>query len=160
MSTPRPSDFSFIQQSPEETRALAAEMLDAGDAVFTLQGSSNTASFFEVARRELPLDPMLGPFPNWNAFTDSLSNGIDAIGDRKVVLIWKDPHVMRCRDPSGFRRAVQCLKDVVELLRSERAMNRTEVRGLRVILCDSASDRPPLGGESGGDSRMGRRRDV
>ena len=138
MNVPQPIDFSLTRQSPEETRALSAEMLAAGEAVFTFQGCSNTASFFEAVRRELPLDPMLGPSPNWNAFTDSLSNGIDAIGHRNVMLIWKDSHVMRRRDPGGFRTAVRCLQDIVDALRSERAQSRTEVRGLRVILCDSA----------------------
>jgi hypothetical protein len=94
--------------------------------VHRIDDVTDAKSFFAFAKNNLPLDPPLSGRVNWDAFSDSLWNGIDETQNHKVAICWVGADVMRRRDPKAFRIAIDCLNDVAATLQDEYRQNGVE----------------------------------
>jgi hypothetical protein len=86
----------------------------SGWKVFEIDGNivHDKYSFFVNIRTVLPLDPPLISNNNWDALSDSLWGGIDALDDYKIVIIWKDAHQMAVVSGSDYNTAIEILADL------------------------------------------------
>lgn len=112
-----PDRFPGIYALRSDERDLLLERLGAaGVTCFELDGSSvlDTTAFHRAAVECLPLDPPLrGRERNWDAFQDSLFNGLAELQRTQVVIVWTDAHVMLNADLSGLIEVCIVVEDVI-----------------------------------------------
>jgi hypothetical protein len=94
----------------------------SGWRVFVLpHGISDRASFFGGVRTACPLDPPLIGDRVWDALSDSLWSGLDAVDDGKIAIIWPDSTLMARLAPEEFSIAQDILADITESLADNKA---------------------------------------
>jgi hypothetical protein len=96
----------------------AAENLNAlGYRVFRLpERIASRAEFFGAMRALLPLDPPMQSDRSWDALSDSLWGGLDALPEARIALLWSDSATLKSADPDDFELAVDVLEDVCRTL--------------------------------------------
>lgn len=104
----------------EATRRQASE---AGYTTFVLPagGVVDRASFFDAIRTTLPLDPPVVGSRSWDALSDSLWEGLHALSDRRIAILWPNARTMARKSSADFETALDILTDVVTLLGDPRA---------------------------------------
>ncbi len=108
-----------------------------GFEVYTLPEVDSELAFFDQVRTAIPLSPQLSGRANWNAFTDSLWNGIDECGHPKVSILWPHAETMRRADRSAFHTAVECMQDVISDFRREAAKTSLDTKNVVIIILDA-----------------------
>lgn len=91
------SRFPLLSCVSEADMAELKALLDREHfALLEIDGTEvrDARSFFVQARKALPLDPPLSGAVNWDAFSDSLWEGLDGLSKPRVALIWKAAHKM------------------------------------------------------------------
>jgi hypothetical protein len=106
----------------EATRRQATQ---AGYATFVLlaDGVVDRASFFDAVRATLPLDPPVIGSRSWDALSDSLWEGLYALPEQRIAILWPNARTMARTASSDFETALNVLTDVVTLLADPRATN-------------------------------------
>jgi hypothetical protein len=104
----------------EQARRQAEEV---GYATYVLpaQGVVDRPSFFEAVRVTLPLDPPVVGCDSWDALSDSLWEGLYALADRRIAVVWPNARTMASVAAADFEMALNVLRDVAGLLADERA---------------------------------------
>jgi hypothetical protein len=104
----------------ESTRHLAER---AGYTTFVLpaKGVTDRASFFDAVRATLPLDPPVVGSHSWDALSDSLWEGLYALSNPRVAVLWPNAKGMAQSDQSAFETALSVLADVVASLSNPSA---------------------------------------
>jgi len=107
-----------VDPSELETLAEAANL--SGWTVFELDGRGivDRKSFFDVACATLPMDPPLQSDRSWDALSDSLWGGIDALPSRRIFIVWKESSSMSRSTGADYEIAKQILSDVATSLGS------------------------------------------
>jgi hypothetical protein len=113
----------------------ASEGLNAlGYRIFRLpECISSRSEFFAAIRSILPLDPPMQSDRSWDALSDSLWGGLDALPETRIVLLWPDSATLKSAAPSDFRLAVDVLADVSKTL-ADVASTPTP-KDIVVLLC-------------------------
>ena len=63
----------------------------------------------------LTQDPPLGQGLSWDAFSDSLWSGVDALREPRISVLWRRADVLLHSAPAVFDEAVQCFREVAVL---------------------------------------------
>ncbi len=86
--------------------------------VFELDGRkiADRNSFFDCARANLPMDPPLFSNRSWDAFSDSLWGGIDALPESKILIVWRKANTMASASCSDFEIAKGILLELANSL--------------------------------------------
>jgi hypothetical protein len=102
-------------QDVEETIERARQ---AGLAVYLLppSGIRDRDDFFNAVRETLPLDPPLVSNRSWDALSDSLWGGLDALSAGHVVIVWANSDVMARAAPVDYETALEILTDIADTL--------------------------------------------
>ncbi|MCC6699390.1 MAG: barstar family protein [Candidatus Hydrogenedentes bacterium] len=89
-----------------------------GWVLFKLDGKrvADKAAFFDCVRSCLPMDPPLEGNSSWDALSDSLWGGLDALEVRKILIVWTDARIMMTKSRSEYGIAEDILKDLPESL--------------------------------------------
>jgi Barstar (barnase inhibitor) len=90
----------------------------AGDAkliVFDGSRVDSHSDFVAAANAMLPLDPPLGEGLSWDAFSDSLWSGVDALREPRIAVLWQRADVLSRSAPAVFDAAIQCFREVAVL---------------------------------------------
>jgi hypothetical protein len=58
---------------------------------------------------------------SWDALTDSLWEGLHALPDQRIAILWSNARTMARTAPSDFETALNMLTDVAALLADPRA---------------------------------------
>ena len=108
-----------------DVQAVRCRASEAGYATFVLpaDGVVDRESFFHAIRATLPLDPPLTGSRSWDAMSDSLWEGLYALPDRQIAILWPNARLMASAASSDFQMALNVLTDVVNLLANRRATN-------------------------------------
>lgn len=87
--------------------------------VLEIDGSEvrDARSFFIQATTALPLEPPLSGVVNWDAFSDSLWQGLDGLAKPRVALIWTGAQQMLEGGLPDLLTAVDVLCDVARSVR-------------------------------------------
>lgn len=104
--------------------SIVASAEREGARVYRLprNGVIDKSSFFQAVRDWLPNEPPLaGPHNVWDALSDSLWGGFDALDAPRIVLIWPNASAMRRASPDEYRGALEILKFVADALADPRA---------------------------------------
>ncbi len=104
----------------EATRRQASQ---AGYTTFVLpaKGIVDRVSFFDAVRATFPLDPPLVGSRSWDAMSDSLWEGLYALPDQRIAILWPNARTMASAALPDFETAVNVLTDVATLLADPRA---------------------------------------
>jgi hypothetical protein len=121
-----PNDVIFMSRQQEQ---LEQRLRELGWHVILFGGVDSRNSFFEKARA-LPADPPMGPYPNWDGFSDSLSGGLIDFDKPLVAIVWRDAHLLRDAEPESFTEALDVFEQVVanQWLAQKRGHTRNRVR--------------------------------
>jgi hypothetical protein len=105
--------------------AVVEEARKEGRAAYVLPstGVVNRESFFEAVRATLPLDPPLVGSRSWDALSDSLWSGLNAIGEKRIVIVWPNSTTMRRSAADDYDLAWNILADVAATLADPKATN-------------------------------------
>ena len=105
--------------------AILREARQDGTPAYVLPsaGLVNRDSFFEAVRRSLPLDPPLVGTRSWDALSDSLWGGLDALNNNRIVIIWPNSVGMSRASQKDYTLALKVLQDVAASLADPRATN-------------------------------------
>ena len=89
---------------------LLGILADDGATVVRFHGDGVTdkASFLTQADGDFPRPPDLHPH-NWDAFADTLWNGLADMGDGDIAIIWTDAHELARGDLQDFLMAVEII---------------------------------------------------
>jgi hypothetical protein len=98
---------------------LRALLDQAGFLLLEIDGAEvrDARSFFAQAKRTLPLDPPLEGTVNWDAFSDSLWQGIDNLSTPRMALLWTAVHNMLERGLTDLLAAADALSSVARSVR-------------------------------------------
>ncbi|MFB9905743.1 barstar family protein [Allokutzneria oryzae] len=77
---------------------------------------SGREGFFRAIDRVIRLSPPLLSARSWDAFSDSLWEGIDSLGSDRIVIIWPDSSALSDGFPEEFELALAVLDDVARML--------------------------------------------
>jgi hypothetical protein len=104
----------------ESTRRQAER---AGYTTFVLpaKGITDRVSFFDAVRATLPLDPPVVGSHSWDALSDSLWEGLYALSNQRVAVLWPNASAMAQGDRSAFETALSVFSDVITSLTDPRA---------------------------------------
>jgi Barstar (barnase inhibitor) len=89
--------------------------------VFVLpDGITDHESFLRAATALLPFDP---PWygRSWDAFDDSLWEGLYELPERLIAILWPDATTLAGSDPKTYEMVLDCLEDVSEGLADAKA---------------------------------------
>jgi len=116
----RPGLSRVVALDVEATRRQAS---DEGYVTFVLPASGvvDRASFFNAMRATLPLDPPVVGSHSWDALSDSLWEGLHALPDQRIAILWPNARTMARAASSDFEMALNVLTDVASLLADPRA---------------------------------------
>lgn len=117
------SDESPVRLQPGLTMVSSSDLNEVlrqaqleGIPTYVLpRGLANRESFFQGVRAGLPLDPPIVGSRSWDALSDSLWGGIDALESERVVIIWPDSAAMSAA-PEDLEGALKVLADVAASL--------------------------------------------
>ena len=85
-------------------------------------GITDKASFFDAVCAACPLDPPLMRVRLvWDALSDSLWGGLDALEADKVALLWPESGTMEKRSPSDYAIAREVMSSVTISLADTKA---------------------------------------
>ncbi len=105
---------------------------------FDGSGVINRETFFNQARRDLPLNPP-GVRWSWDALSDSLWNGISELGEERVAVVWLHADMLLTRDAGVLFEALEVFRDVAITLYEPR-----ERRDLVVVLVGTGPSFKPF----------------
>ncbi len=82
--------------------------------VFEIDGSriEDAQTFFQIAKKVLPLDPPISGRVNWDALSDSMWGGVDRLGEPRVAYVWTNVERMLDRGLYDLLMASSCFQDV------------------------------------------------
>lgn len=106
-----------------DVEATRREAQEAGYATFVLpaEGIVDRSSFFDAVRVTLPLDPPLVGSRSWDAFSDSLWQGLYTHPEGRVAILWPNARIMATAASSDFEMALAVIDDVATSLADPRA---------------------------------------
>jgi len=106
-----------------------------GISAYVLSGTGITdrESLFEAVRMSLPLDPPLVGSKSWDAMSDSLWSGLDALTSGRIIIIWTNSSAMEQLAPRDFELALKVFEDVAQSLADPVATNG-EPKEVRVLV--------------------------
>ncbi|MFE9570297.1 barstar family protein [Streptomyces sp. NPDC006692] len=58
-----------------------------------VEGEVDRVSFLRAARTSLPLDPPMQSSRSWDAFSDSLWEGIRLLNGEQLLIVWRNVHL-------------------------------------------------------------------
>jgi Barstar (barnase inhibitor) len=103
------------KQASEVSRDLAPQ----GARVINLPGDIRTKAAFIAAVREVaPLDPPLFGESNWDAFEDSLWEGLRGLPEDKIVIVWPNANLMSEKNSQEYEAAHEILSNLTNSLAS------------------------------------------
>ena len=104
--------------SEHDVRMLHEQVQHLGVPVFVLETGvpADRHTFFAAVRSAFPLDPPVISSRSWDAFSDSLWEGIETLGASQVVILWPDAHQMKSGAPDDYETAIAVLDDVAHSL--------------------------------------------
>lgn len=111
--------FSILNLVNEENiNGLLIDLSKQGYKVMEIDGRDifDSKTFFNEVKDTLPFDPPIGRMVNWDAFSDSLWEGICNLGSEKVAIVWTEVHNMLKYGLLDLIKSVQCLTDVATSL--------------------------------------------
>jgi len=97
-----------------DVEAAARNATGERAAVYVLpnSGIADRESLFDAVRASLPLDPPLIGTRSWDALSDSLWGGIDALDSSRVVIVWPNSAEMERVSPDAYKMALDVFADV------------------------------------------------
>ena len=112
-----------------DVETLRREANQAGYRTFVLpEGVNDRASFFDAVRSTLPLDPPVVSSHSWDALSDSLWEGLFALEDQRIAILWPGTHTMAHTAAPDLEMALNVLRDVTGSLADPTATsNRPKV---------------------------------
>lgn len=115
--------------------SLREEVLVDGGAMFVLPrvGIVDRDTLLDGARTALPMSPPLQGTRSWDAFADSLWQGVVDLPNSRVVVVWPNARAMATNDLAEFGVALEVFEDVARLLLDTRA-TLGRVRELSVLV--------------------------
>jgi len=84
--------------------------------VLPKDGVVDRESFFDAVRECLPLAPPLVGSHSWDALSDSVWGGIDALDASGIVIVWQNSGLIRRTSPQEYETALEVLADLSESL--------------------------------------------
>jgi hypothetical protein len=85
--------FALLNLIKQEDYELMVDTLQKQNfTILTMNGQDiyDESSFFTIVEDALPLDPPLNGMVNWDAFADSLWEGVLNLNQKQVAIIWTD----------------------------------------------------------------------
>jgi hypothetical protein len=108
--------------SAADVGAVLRELEGLSWHVYVLpEGITDKRSFFEAVRSTMPLDPTVHGEEKWDAISDSLWSGLDALDAHKIAIIWPDSGTMAEQAPDDFNIARAILADITDSLADTEA---------------------------------------
>lgn len=99
-----------------EAAVRVASTMGAAIFAFSTQGASTRADFFDAVRASLPLDPPLVGSRSWDALSDSLWGGIEALDASIVLITWTGAADLQKATPYDYDTAISVLWDLTSSL--------------------------------------------
>lgn len=126
-----------LRVSAEELHEVASQLRRQGKPIVVLDGEqvSDRASFVEVLRRAVPLDPPLATGRSLDAIADSLFGGLASV--QPAALLWDKAWLLGEADADELDRLLDVLADVKEQLAAPRPA------GASLVVEVLAAVRPP-----------------
>ena len=88
----------------------------------------DSESFFRSVPSRLPYEPPLdGPEVSWDAFVDSLWEGISEGKETRVAIVWKNAEKMMEHDHRGFEIALDCFEEVASTINTAAFGRKTQI---------------------------------
>ncbi|WP_266156911.1 barstar family protein [Dyella silvatica] len=109
----------WLNDGPDAEAAISCLACN-GWTIFRLtSGIRSVPDFFEAIREALPLNPAVLS-QNWDALSDSLWSGLDALPTRRILLLWPFADQLKVADCKGFLVASELLTDLCISLGDEK----------------------------------------
>ena len=126
------SSLTVVDRS--NARKIATSMQRSGWLMFELNTEiTSRASFFDAARKRLPLDPPLGDGLKWDALFDSLFEGFRTLPSDQILVLWENAYQLRSAEPREFAVASEGFQELARLL-SDPSMTLSAPKQLRFIV--------------------------
>jgi hypothetical protein len=109
----QPDLASYVQTAQEER--VPVYMLPR-------TGIVDRASFFDALRATLPLDPPIRSARSWDALSDSLWGGLEALDADQVLIVWPNAAAMIPASRMEYDQALTLLRDMATLLADPKVM--------------------------------------
>lgn len=106
----------------ELARLLGEPEADGIQTYVLPRGLNSRQAFFDAVRATLPLDPPIVGDRSWDALSDSLWGGLDALASERLLIVWPNADAMN-QSPADLRTALRVLSDVAEMLADVNATN-------------------------------------
>jgi len=130
--TVRQADLaSYVQKAQEER--VPVYMLPR-------TGIVDRASFFDALRATLPLDPPIQSARSWDALSDSLWGGLDALDADHVLIVWPNAAAMIPASRMEYDQALTVLADVATMLADPKVMKGKPKQVSIIVGEDAATD--------------------
>jgi len=111
--------FSILNLANEDSiNMLLTDLSKQGYKIIEIDGKDifDSKAFFNKVKDILPFDPPISGKVNWDAFSDSLWEGLCNMGNRKVSIVWTKVDNMLKYGLLDLMKSVQCLTDVATSL--------------------------------------------
>ncbi|MCX7748961.1 MAG: barstar family protein [Clostridia bacterium] len=92
-----------------------------GDCIY------DSKTFFKAVKDSLPFDPPISGKVNWDAFSDSLWEGIMNLENQKVAIVWTKAENMLNYGLGGLIDAIRALTDVSTSLYNDAENDKERV---------------------------------
>lgn len=108
---------------PLDWESARREAEAAGFTTFVLPGNTvvDRATFFDAVRATFPLDPPIVSSRSWEAFSDSLWEGLHTHAARRIAILWPGTGAMAKSAEADFEIALKVLEDLVNGLADPEA---------------------------------------
>lgn len=120
--------------SPAEMADVARDAEARGIFFYRIstRGAWGKDYFFRVARETFPLDPPVLT-SNWDAFDDSLWEGLNNQSAEELLILWSGSADFSGRNASGFHTVISTLVGVAETLADAR-YNKDELKRVHIFV--------------------------
>jgi hypothetical protein len=117
----------LVTIDPTAVEGVIEEATASGATTYVLSVSepADRAAFFDAVRNTFPLDPPLIGSRSWDALSDSLWEGLRTLNAPRVVIVWRDAHIMGELHPDDYKIAVAVLEDLTATLSDVKATVRS-----------------------------------
>lgn len=121
---------------------LLLNLSEQGYEVLKIDGENiyDAKTFFRTVKEILPFDPPISGKVNWDAFSDSLWEGIMNLGNQKVAIVWTKVDNMLEHGLAGLIDAIRSLIDVSTSLYND--VEDTERVSLIIFLIGKGNNFP------------------
>lgn len=112
-----------LRDGTHDLERLIACLTERGWTVYILRGTHVTdrASFFDAVRAVLPLDPPLLGNRSWDALSDSIWGGLDALDSDRIAIIWENAASLQDASHTDYETALEIFMELSASLADEQA---------------------------------------